>query len=231
MAIHSLSEVSKGVIDYLSWGRFGYVINGQKYTIHDIKYCILRGNKKSSHRKVKCVITSQDPRHQFIVKFDPRIHFALLSNVKACPLVGTFSSKTLDQQLKLATEGYLQEQIILDKLKREIILPRIFYYYGKDFGKNDSSILKWIAIFFTQQMKEDLVALLKHRHTIKFSKADCDICDASVVIRSEETDVEETGSPHTPTKSGEAHSSSLHSQSTVSNVSSAESGSLKIKKK
>lgn len=41
--LHRLPVSDKGLIDHLVWGSLGYMINGQKYSLHDIKHGILRG--------------------------------------------------------------------------------------------------------------------------------------------------------------------------------------------
>jgi len=139
---------------------------------------MLRGNRKASKRKIKYIMSKHDPRAQFITKFDPRIHFAVLTGVLDYPAVGMFSPKTLDTELMQATEGFLQEALEVDKTKKEVTVPKLFHWYQKDFGKNEFSVLKWISEQLHGQKKEDLESLLvKGKFNIIFNNYDFDISD------------------------------------------------------
>jgi len=168
----------------LTWGRLGYMINFQKFTLLDILHGMLRGNRKASKRKIKYIMSKHDPRAQYITKFDPRIHFAVLSGVMDFPVVGIFNPKTLDAELKQATESFLQEAIDFNKPKKEIIIPKMFHWYNKDFGKNEFSVLKWISEqLLPSQKKEDLDAFLsKGKFNLRYNKYDFEISDTGTSI-------------------------------------------------
>jgi len=181
MGLHRFPTSEKGLVEYLAWGSLGYIINGQKFSLHDIKHGILRGNRKASRRKVKYLISKHDPRAQYILGFDARIHFALISGVNACPAIGIYNHKTLDFELNMAMEGFLYESVMVDKNKKEIIIPKLFYYYNKDFGKNDGSMLKWISDHLVGQKKEDFDVVIKHKFTLVYNKFEWDLSNASTV--------------------------------------------------
>jgi len=159
----------------------GYIINDQHYTLSDIEHGILRGNRKATRKKVKqMLISKHDPRVQFIPKFDPRVHFVMISGVRAFPGIGVLSSKTIEKDLQSATVGFLTEEVTFDKTRKTVIIPKIFYYFNKDFGKNDTETLKWVFANLSDGLvKEELQQLIKHKMTIKFNKYDWDINNAS----------------------------------------------------
>jgi hypothetical protein len=163
-----------GIVDYLIWGKLGYVINGQKFCLHDILNGMLRGNQKAPKRKLKSAISTHDPRAQFVTKFDPRIHFALFSSAKASAAVGAFG-RNLEFELQTATEGFLAEEVIADAARKELLLPKVFYYYGRDFGKNEAAVLKWIAEFLPIPRREELEAMTKQKISLRYNRHDWDL--------------------------------------------------------
>jgi len=167
-----LPSLDKGGTEYNAWGRIGYTINGQNYSLHDIEHGMLRGNRRAHKRKIKSVVTKHDPRAPYIVKFDPRIHFALLSGVRSCPPIMFFSPKTIDMELSLATEGFLQAEVGVDNLNKQIILPKVFYYYKQDFGKTDSEMLQWITDHMQGDHKMNFEIMVSHKCFIKYSEDD-----------------------------------------------------------
>ena len=168
--------VKLGNNDYLTWGKYGYIIGGQKYSLLDIEHGILRGNRKLSKRKIKVIISKADPRIKSVFNFDPRIHFVLNR-------FGTFSSTSipilnpsqLDSQLQSITESVLCEEISIDRQKNIVIVPKFFAYYLKDFGKNESGLLKWISIYLKDKKKEDLEFIINHKYTLKYQEYDWDL--------------------------------------------------------
>jgi hypothetical protein len=100
------------------------------------------------------LLSKHDPRAAFILKADPRVHFALISGAGSGPLVNVFSPKTLEEDLTTVTQGFLQDEIEIDRTTKEITLPKMFYHYPKDFGKNDTAMLNWIYIYLSGPRKD-----------------------------------------------------------------------------
>eukprot|EP01114_Cavostelium_apophysatum_P010558 TRINITY_DN2442_c1_g1_i1.p1 TRINITY_DN2442_c1_g1~~TRINITY_DN2442_c1_g1_i1.p1 ORF type:complete len:1105 (+),score=306.42 TRINITY_DN2442_c1_g1_i1:300-3317(+) len=175
VGLHKLPISESGMIDHLSWGSLGYIVNGLKYSLHDIKHGILRGNRKAPRRKVKGQLMSKhDPRAQYILtEFDPRIHFALVSGIAAHPAIGAYSGKDLDAELEMATQGFLQEFVEVEKSKKEITLPKLFYFFNKDFGKTDVSVLRWISDHLPPgEKRDDLEAVAKQKFKLTYQIED-----------------------------------------------------------
>lgn len=61
-------------------------------------------------------------------------------------------------------------------MKNTVIIPKIFFYYAKDFGKNESAILKWISSHIKDvKKKEDLDYLSSHKFNIKYVDYDWEL--------------------------------------------------------
>jgi hypothetical protein len=65
---------------------------------------------------------------------DPRIHFALNCGAASCPPIAAYEASRLDQQLDLATRGYLSTEVRLDPAMGVAIIPRVFLWFIGDFG-------------------------------------------------------------------------------------------------
>ena len=74
------------------------------------------------------------------------IHFALNCGAVSCPPVGVYSEEDqkLEEQLQLATEGFLDQSVSFNVDARTINLSMLFSWYKPDFGGNDEEVLDWI---------------------------------------------------------------------------------------
>ena len=102
-----------------------YNIGGLIYSLNEIENGLLRGNRKSAvpftfvpFRK------SDDPKRALQLKCDPRIHFALNCGAVSCPPIAVYSSEAeeLNNQLALATEGFLDTSISFEPSSKSIVL-------------------------------------------------------------------------------------------------------------
>ena len=127
------------------YNTYTYLIGGLYYSLHDIESGILRSNRKPPFA-LKNPFSTGDPRLKFIVPIpDTRIHFALNCGARSCPPIKIYSHENLDEELKIATEAFLEgDGVEVDILKREICLSKIFHWYKNDFGGSNDSIIKWI---------------------------------------------------------------------------------------
>lgn len=70
---------------------------------------------------------------------DPRIHFALSRGDHASPMTA-YSPQDIDQELDLAVEWFLEENVFYDDLERVAIVPPRFLWYRGDFGGRRGTI-------------------------------------------------------------------------------------------
>jgi hypothetical protein len=71
---------------------------------------------------------------------DPRIHFALNCGAAACPPIAAYEAGAIDDQLRLATESYLEQEVEYDDATDEARVPRLFLWYAGDFGGRSGTV-------------------------------------------------------------------------------------------
>ncbi|KAK2146606.1 hypothetical protein NP493_3622g00000, partial [Ridgeia piscesae] len=87
-----------------------------------------------------------DPRLVFVIKsFDPRVHFAITFGAKSCPAFSVYSASSLDKQLSAATAHYLEDELSVYQVQRQVKVSRLFQWYWSDFGCNDVEAVRWCA--------------------------------------------------------------------------------------
>lgn len=95
-----------------------YIVGGHLLSLNDIENGILRGNRPSATPLSSPPFAQDDPRRSLSLECDPRIHFALNCGAVSCPPIAVYScdAKELDEELTMATEGFLEDGgVIADK--------------------------------------------------------------------------------------------------------------------
>lgn len=113
--------------------RAAYVVNGCRLSANAIEHGILRDN--SGHPALPFrVFRKRDPRQNFVLPLDPRIHFALNCAARSCPPISAYDGEKLDNQLELATRAFINGGgVELDIAAFEMYISPIFNWYRKDF--------------------------------------------------------------------------------------------------
>jgi hypothetical protein len=136
-----------------------YIVDGQRYTLMDIKYGILRGSMplpNLSQRERQFLFppkfSNADPRKKFCLdQAESRITFALCNLTNSSPRLRIFQPKNVNQELDIAVKEYIRDHLEMDssnetsRPKLQVHLPKIFEWYRGDFGKTHANILLWIA--------------------------------------------------------------------------------------
>ncbi|XP_065198585.1 uncharacterized protein LOC135830122 [Sycon ciliatum] len=132
------------------WRRTCYDIGGLVYSLDDIEHGLLRGNRQHSGKVP--FKKEDDPRRRFShTVVDPRIHFALVCGAKSCPAISVFTAENVERALDGATKTYVQQEISINVYKHIICLPRIFSWYGQDFGDTKEEIIQWCSQYMSKQ--------------------------------------------------------------------------------
>ncbi|KAK2184519.1 hypothetical protein NP493_262g03022 [Ridgeia piscesae] len=127
------------------WNTTGYNIGGHNFSLHDILHGVLRANRPHPSSKA-LPFEMSDPRLVFVIKsFDPRIHFAITFGAKSCPAFSVYSASSLDKQLSAATAHYLEDELSVYQVQRQVKVSRLFQWYWSDFGCNDVEAVRWCA--------------------------------------------------------------------------------------
>jgi len=130
------------------WKLHCYNIGGLVYTLDQIEHGVLRTNK--GHPATgKPEFDEADPRSRVsLTKLDPRLHFALNCGARSCPPIRVYTEDRLDSQLEMATVSFLSQEVtILTKEpgKYEIVMTKLFLWYGGDFGADQREMLEWVS--------------------------------------------------------------------------------------
>ena len=139
------------------WKRTGYMIDGLRFTLDDIEHGILRGNSRAASQLIGNTYFSRgDPRAQYALKKDPRIHFALNCGARSCPAIRVYDPQNLERGLAGATRSFCASEVIViakGDNAVEVQLSHLFKWFRGDFvpaddddglGKADP-VLRWIV--------------------------------------------------------------------------------------
>lgn len=111
-----------------------YTVGDLEYTLDAIEHGLLRGNARPPYAPRR-VLRSGDPRLAAAPSVaDPRIHFALNCGARSCPPPRVYEAGRVEEQLELATRGYLEAGSDFARDRRVVILPGLIRLYRSDFG-------------------------------------------------------------------------------------------------
>lgn len=112
-------------------------VAGRSLSLDDIEHGILR---RSYHRyslgylRVPRPVRSGFADRHAPDERDPRVHFALNCGAGSCPPVAAYTRAAVDDQLDLATRGYLDQTVDHDAEAGEALVPRVLLWFRGDFG-------------------------------------------------------------------------------------------------
>jgi hypothetical protein len=120
-------------------------VAGTDLSLDDIEHGILRGSRsKYGFGYVPRLLPSPFEKRYRLADLDPRIHFALNCGAGSCPPIRFYDPDKIDDQLDLATRGYLETTVEYDPDAGTARVPKVFSWYRGDFdGKSGMvSLLK-----------------------------------------------------------------------------------------
>ncbi len=176
LVIHSVIEM--GIRDSVTevngfFARSLYRIGGFDFSLDDIEHGILRGNRRHP-RSLWSPFSSSDERRTFkIDPLEPRIHFALVCASSSCPPIGLYTSGDIDRELTVAGEVFINSGgLVIDRAKSKVSLSSIFQWYGKDFGPDNASRLRYLSNFLYEQEDRDYVRTNAGKLKVRFQRYD-----------------------------------------------------------
>ncbi len=135
--------------------RIGYRIGGLEFTADDIEHGILRGNHRFPGSLIR-PFGDRDPRRRYqVAALDPRIHFALVCASSSCPPIEVYSAESLDGDLEISGTTFLNTSVRIDRDQRVVWLPRVFQWYGEDFGRTEADYLQFVAPYLYREDDRD----------------------------------------------------------------------------
>ncbi|MDT8444630.1 MAG: glycoside hydrolase family 15 protein [Desulfuromonadales bacterium] len=171
LVIHGVIEL--GIRDSVKevtrfFRRIGYRIGGMEFTADDIEHGILRGN----HRFPGSLIHpfgDNDPRSKQVIEpLDPRIHFALVCASLTCPPIEVYSAKTLDEDLEISGRTFLNAAVRIDREEKVVRLPKIFQWYGEDFGETETDYIRFVAPYMFREEDRDCLESEADKLTVEY---------------------------------------------------------------
>src|SRR3990167_7258772 len=118
----------KSEIQAKEYQNCSYLINKQKYTLSDLYHAFFLSKKSNLKFKKK-----EDPKFKLFssLKFDPRVHFALITHSIYSHQIRVFHHKFLDDQLHWATQSYCQDHVSIKNLNNiqtvRFLLPSLLF--------------------------------------------------------------------------------------------------------
>ena len=110
-------------------------VAGTPLSLDDVEHGILRGSGSSiGFGYLPRLFPSAFERRYRLDPVDPRIHFALNCGAASCPAIRHYEPDRVDEQLDLATRGYLESTVEYDAETGAVRVPRLFLWYRGDFG-------------------------------------------------------------------------------------------------
>ena len=61
---------------------------------------------------------------------------------QSCPAINVYTAANLNAALDAATRNFCEQEVVVYKVQRHIMVSRLFQWYKKDFGKNDIEAVK-----------------------------------------------------------------------------------------
>eukprot|EP00294_Goniomonas_avonlea_P015537 CAMPEP_0114560800 /NCGR_PEP_ID=MMETSP0114-20121206/11653_1 /TAXON_ID=31324 /ORGANISM="Goniomonas sp, Strain m" /LENGTH=1366 /DNA_ID=CAMNT_0001746371 /DNA_START=50 /DNA_END=4147 /DNA_ORIENTATION=+ len=125
-----------------------YRIGGHNYSLEDIlnrvlRYKAVRKSGASASRTVP----------------EPRIHFVLTDGTRSSPSIGVFSMHNLNEELDQAACNFCQREVAVNLSNKTVTLPRVFKWYGADFGRDKAEILRFVAGFMGDDAQREITQL------------------------------------------------------------------------
>lgn len=110
-------------------------VSGVWLSLNDIEHGLLRSSKQSwGFGYVPRLLPSSFERQFRLEECDPRVHFALGHGAEHCPPIAVYSPQDVDEELDIAIEWFLEENVSYDDEDDTATVPRLFRQYRGDFG-------------------------------------------------------------------------------------------------
>jgi hypothetical protein len=181
LVIHSLVEgllkkFPGGSLSRLQmYSSASYNIGGEVYSLNDIENGLLRGNRLSAAPFTKVPFALGDKRIDFMIECDPRIHFALNCGAVSCPPIGVYSGDIIDDQLDIATRGFVGDNTVVNKADSSITLSMLFSWYKEDFGDSSRKIIEWLLSNSSKKVSDSISAI--EQPSLKYAKYNWNLND------------------------------------------------------
>jgi hypothetical protein len=108
------------------------------------------------------------PRQYLDLQSDPLVHFCIFTGNNQSPCIRSYTKDDFEEMSEQQAQQYILDHVILSKEFKEVLLPRFFETYFKDFGGKKSEFIRNLSDYFDKQDREwlksnskDIVLLYK----------------------------------------------------------------------
>jgi hypothetical protein len=141
-----------------------------RYPVKSIKDIALGGSFFGSGPWAKALVTVEGRKlsldnieHDILRKVwpDPRIHYAVNCASIGCPNLMTkaFTAASLDQMLTQGARDYINHPRGVKVGSNGVTLSRIYSWYRRDFGANDSELFRHLSTYAEPALKKQLAGM------------------------------------------------------------------------
>ncbi|AGB33258.1 hypothetical protein C488_16864 [Natrinema pellirubrum DSM 15624] len=110
-------------------------VGGVWLSLNDIEHGLLRSSKLPwGMGYLPRPFPSSFERQFRLDDCDPRIHFAISHATDHCPPIAVYSPQDVDEELDIAIEWFLEENVSYDRETETATVPQLFRRYRGDFG-------------------------------------------------------------------------------------------------
>ncbi|XP_027192143.1 uncharacterized protein [Cicer arietinum] len=147
------------------------VVGGQLLNAITIEHFILR---LPYHLKFTCPKAAKNndevkARSIFGLEWsEPLVTFALSCGSWSSPAVRVYTASKVDNELEAAKRDYLQASIGITKTNK-IIIPKLLDWYLLDFAKDLDSLLDWICLQLSDEIRNQAVKCIEGREKMSLS--------------------------------------------------------------
>ena len=122
-------------------------VGGVWLSLADIEHGMLRGSKHPwGLGYLPRPFPSSFERRFRLESVDPRIHFAIGCGAETGPPIAVYSPADCEEELDVATEWYLEENVSYDPGRERVTVPRRFLWYHGDF-RGDGGIVGFLRAY------------------------------------------------------------------------------------
>lgn len=116
-------------------------VAGEGLSLDDIEHGVLRRSyTKYTLGYLRSPFRDDFTERHALAERDPRVHFAVNCGAESCPPIAAYTAAEIDDQLDLATEGYLDTHVEYDPQAGRVAVPRLLLWYRGDFGRRGDII-------------------------------------------------------------------------------------------
>lgn len=139
-----------------------YNINGEAYSIADLKHGILRGNQKAPYNMFAQFGDGDPRRIQSLPLFDPRVHFALVEGSRVSPRLFLYHTNSeIEKELTHSAQMFCADLVEFVTEEQKVLLPEVLKEFLEDFGCNEVELVsKHIASYCVGEQADQCSRLL-----------------------------------------------------------------------